>query len=98
MVREPGLLAASALPIAVDDVLALGEQLAQSLAVLHARSLVHGGVRPAVIAWHPETRRATLLETAAAQPAPARAALPPGADLRRLVYVAPEQTGRLDLT
>ncbi|MBI5721951.1 MAG: AAA family ATPase [Burkholderiales bacterium] len=97
MSHEPRLLAAVALPMAVDEALGLSEQLARALAALHARSLVHGALRPQAVAWQAAARRATLLETGAAVPAPARAALPAGADVRRLVYVAPEQTGRLDL-
>lgn len=97
MGREPELLAAVSVPMAVDEVLTLGEQLAQALSALHARALVHGALRPQAVAWQASTRRATLLETDAATPTPARAALPPGADVRRLVYAAPEQTGRLDL-
>jgi predicted ATPase/signal transduction histidine kinase len=97
MGRGPVLLAEVALPIAVHEALALGEQVAQALAALHGRSLVHGAVRPQAIAWDGASRRATLLETGAALAAPARAVLPANADVRRLGYVAPEQTGRLDL-
>jgi predicted ATPase len=84
-------------PLAVADVLALGVQLARALEALHKRGLVHAGVRPQAIEWDALERRAALLNSEGALAAPARAALPAGADVARLVYVAPEQTARLDL-
>jgi predicted ATPase/signal transduction histidine kinase len=90
------LVAEITLPMSVGDALALAGQVARQLAALHARGLVHGGVRPDALSWDAREHRAALLEAAAARPAPARAALPRGANVQRLVYAAPEQTGRLD--
>ncbi len=97
MQTESAVLAQVTKPMPVADVLALGEQLARALATLHARGLVHLALRPQAVLWNAAVRGATLLESAQAVPAPARGALPAGADPARLAYVAPEQTGRLDL-
>ncbi len=97
MESESAVLAQVAKPMPVPEVLVLGEQLARELSTLHARGLVHMALRPQAVRWNVAARSATLLEAAQAVPAPARAALPAGAEPARLAYVAPEQTGRLDL-
>jgi predicted ATPase/signal transduction histidine kinase len=92
-----GLLASQAagaglLTIAV--VLALGQHIATALGELHGRGLVHRGVRCDAILCRPEDGRAWLIDLADAAPS-AHAVAPPTVT-ERLVYVAPEQTGRID--
>lgn len=90
-------LSHAALPLPVASALALGEQLAHQLAALHAQGQVHAALRLESVAWESAAQRATLLEAEAAQPMPARAVVPQEAGLARLVYAAPEQSGRLEL-
>jgi predicted ATPase/signal transduction histidine kinase len=84
----------AALP--VERVLAMGRQLAQALADLHARALVHRGLRPQAIGCDMAAGRAWLIDVAHARPA-GPATVPPAA-LDALLYFAPEQTGRIDAT
>ena len=91
-------IAAGRLPI--DGALAIALRVAATLAELHGRGIVHCGVRPDAIlcrltdgcAWLIDFADATDLGRAASA-APAGASATP---LARLVYVAPEQTGRID--
>ncbi len=83
MSTAPATLDDLAQPMALAEVLALGEQLARALVPLHAQGRVHGALRPSRVGWQPAGRRATLLPAEGAE--------------RSLQWAAPEQTGRLDL-
>lgn len=65
----------------VETALDIGVQLAAALAQRHAAGRLHLALRPEVLHWDAGQRRLTLLD---APPAPG------------YLYVAPEQTGRLD--
>jgi predicted ATPase/signal transduction histidine kinase len=82
--REPLANCLAAGPLAIDLVLSIGAQLAAALAELHGRGLLHLRLCPQAVAWQALSRRATLA-------APATGAAGPG-----LLYVAPEQTGRIE--
>jgi predicted ATPase/signal transduction histidine kinase len=82
--------------LSLDEVLALGVQVAACLGELHRRGLVHHGVRPDAVLWRGADLRAWLIDFADAggsgSAAPAAALASP----QRLVYMAPEQTGRIE--
>ena len=84
--------------LALDEVLALGVQVAACLGELHRRGIVHQGVRPDAILWRAADLRAWLVDFAdagsASSAGPAAATVAPA----RLVYMAPEQTGRIERT
>lgn len=78
--------------------LAIGIQLAGILSEIHRLGLIHNAIRPDAILWDATTARAWLIDFSDASggmadisPAPA---LSFSAD--RLVYVSPEQTGRMN--
>jgi predicted ATPase/signal transduction histidine kinase len=102
MMEDPGgVLLATRLGgerLPLDEVLALGVQLATLLAELHQRGIVHHGVRPDVILWNAAARRAWLIDFGDAGGAAPRPAAPSGAAATpaRLVYASPEQTGRME--
>jgi hypothetical protein len=89
-----GALASQAGRLPIAAALAIASQLAVALAELHGRGLVHRGVRPDAIVCRPDAGRAWLIDWADAAPAGQAVAAP--ATIARLVYVAPEQTGRID--
>lgn len=95
VMEDPGgeLLAARLArgPLPIDEALAVAVQLAGQLAELHGAGLVHRALRPQAV-WC-DGPRAWLVDLGEAAPAGARAARP--AEPARLVYLAPEQTGRL---
>ncbi len=83
--------------LALDAVLAIGAQLAGALAELHARGFIHSGIRPEVVLCDPRELRAWLIDLGDACGAGARTAAPAAAaSPARLVYMSPEQTGRMD--
>ena len=85
-------LTSARVPIA--STLAIGQQLARTLAELHGRGVVHRGIRPDVILCDPADGRAWLFDFTDAVDTDPAAATP--RTTARLAYVAPEQTGRLD--
>ena len=104
VMEDPGgellttLLARARLPL--DAVLAVGIQVAQTLAELHRRGIIHNGVRPDVILCSVPDSRAWLIDFGEAG-SPASFATAPGAAASspaRLAYMSPEQTGRMDRT
>ncbi len=82
----PAVLEELPTPLPLAEALALAEQLALALDALHARGTVHGALRPQALRWR--EGRLRLLDAAEAAPR---------SELQRLVYAAPEQTGRLAL-
>lgn len=97
VMEDPGGALLPARPSAglpIDAVLAIGQQLAEALGVLHRRGLVHHGLRPAAVLWCVERRSAWIVDHADAGPPGFRTS--PRLDAARLTYLAPEQTGRLD--
>lgn len=102
VMEDPGgellgeLLQNGRLPL--DAVLAVGVQIAGALAELHQRGLVHNGVRPETILFCLESKGAWLIDFGDAVAAtPALVAPLSSSDApRRLAYVSPEQTGRMD--
>jgi predicted ATPase/signal transduction histidine kinase len=78
-----------------DVVASIGAQLAAALSELHARGIVHGGLRPAAVLCDPRVPRAWLIDFADAR-AQSLADMGAGCSAQRLVYSAPEQTGRID--
>ncbi|MFT3956461.1 MAG: AAA family ATPase [Piscinibacter sp.] len=84
-------------PLPVGTALAVALQVAAALAELHRRGLLHNGLRPAAILCGPDEAQAWLIDFGDAGPptapsGPRALALPPA----RLVYLSPEQTGRLE--
>ncbi len=98
LMEDPGgtllsqALTSARVPIA--STLAIGQQLARTLAELHGRGVVHRGIRPDVILCDPADGRAWLFDFTDAVDTDPAAATP--RTTARLAYVAPEQTGRLD--
>ena len=98
LMQDPGgvgladLLAAGRLPIAL--ALAAGVQLAAALAELHERGLVHNGIRPGAVLCDPKRSLAWWVDLGAADPQ--AAVVTPALGAARLVYAAPECTGRID--
>lgn len=98
VMEDPGgellstVLAAARLPIG--SALAIGAALAEALADLHARGLAHGGLRPEAILCRPDDGSTWFVDLSGALGAAGRGVAP--VDPARLVYVAPEQTGRLE--
>ena len=80
----------------LDEVLAVGSQVAGALARLHARGIVHRGLRPGAILYDAAGRRAWLADFAGSDAAPPTAAPGTAGSAAQLVYVSPEQTGRID--
>ena len=81
-------------PLPVDAVLAIGIGLATALAALHRRGLLHNGLRPDAILCSADDTQAWLVDFADAGPAGSTSGS--GGTPQRLVYVSPEQTGRVD--
>ena len=89
--------AGHAAPLPFATVATIGAQLADLLSALHARGLVHGGLRPEAVLWDRQLPRAWLIDFADAR---TQALVDPLAQrtVERLTYSAPEQTGRIDRT
>lgn len=81
-------------PLSIASTLAIGLQLASTLAQLHDRGVVHRGIRPDVILCEVGVGRAWLIDFGDAVDTDHAAASP--RTTSRLIYVAPEQTGRID--
>lgn len=105
VMEDPGgtllstLLRAGRLPLA--SALQIGVQLAELLGALHRRDLVHRGLRPEVVLCDSAAGRLWLIDFGDFGDAGAALATnPPGASTplsaARLVYAAPEQTGRME--
>jgi len=99
VMEDPGgeLLSAarSAAPLPMDAVARIGARIADALAELHARGFVHGALRPDIVLCDTAGLRAWLVDLADARPLPLVDA-PVARSLERLVYGAPEQTGRIE--
>jgi predicted ATPase/signal transduction histidine kinase len=80
-----------------DVVASIGTQLAETLSELHARGVVHAGLRPAAVLCDTDTPRAWLIDFADVR-GPSPSDVPAGRSAERLIYTAPEQTGRIDRT
>lgn len=78
--------------LAIDEALAIAVQLAGLLAELHRRGLVHHALRPEAV-WC-DGPRAWLVDLGDAAAGRPRAPVPTAP--ARLVYLAPEQTGRVE--
>ncbi|MGH8503798.1 MAG: serine/threonine protein kinase, partial [Gammaproteobacteria bacterium] len=78
--------------------LAIAMRLAAALAELHRRNIIHGGINPQGILVDPHDWRIQLIDFSSArraiaeQHADSLPNLPPG----RLMYISPEQTGRMN--
>ena len=83
------------LPLAL--ALAVAAQIASTLAELHRLGLVHNGIRPDAVLCDASTGRAWVIDfgDVSGAAAPRQAAAPGGMAAQRLVYAAPEQTGRM---
>ena len=83
---------------ALDLVLAVGLQLASTLAELHRRGVIHHGIRPEAVLCDAANLRAWLIDFGDASAV--SLLLGPGGSASRsatrLVYASPEQTGRMD--
>lgn len=76
--------------------LAIGIQIAAILSEIHRRGLIHGALRPAAVLWDAACARAALVdfsEAVGGGAAPLAGA--PQLALERLLYISPEQTGRM---
>jgi predicted ATPase/signal transduction histidine kinase len=78
--------------------LAAGARIADALAELHGRGVVHNGIRPDTILFCTERKCAWLIDfsdagTTTPQPLAPRTA---EGSSRHLAYISPEQTGRMD--
>ena len=80
----------------VGTALAVGVQLATALDALHRRGFAHRGLRPEAVLFDAGKAAAWLVDLGDANPASAVSGTVPALDLARLVYAAPEQTGRVD--
>jgi len=83
--------------LGVGATLAVGLQIGGALSELHRRGLLHNGLRPGAILCGPDEAQAWLVDFAdvgpvGALPAHRAMTLPPA----RLVYLSPEQTGRVE--
>ena len=102
VMEDPGgtllstLLRARRLPLAA--ILQIGVQLAARLADLHGRDLVHRGLRPEVVLCELAAGRLWLIDfgDAAAAMVPNQPGALAPLSAARLVYCAPEQTGRME--
>jgi predicted ATPase/signal transduction histidine kinase len=95
----PALLAQGPLPIGLT--LALGVQLALDLAQIHELGLVHGAVRPGAVLCDAKHERAWWVDVGGAArvagaAGPAGRTGAPALSPARLVYAAPECSGRID--
>jgi predicted ATPase/signal transduction histidine kinase len=101
LLDDPGgvpLSAVTGTPMPLSNWLALAQQLARTLAELHRAGLLHNALRPDVVLWNPRDACAWVFDCGdaaapAQRPVLAAAAVNTAA---RLVYVSPEQTGRLE--
>jgi predicted ATPase/signal transduction histidine kinase len=76
----------------------LGAQLADALAELHARGIVHRGLRPEIVLCDAARAQAWLVDLGDAHTLASTAVDASVLSATRLVYAAPEQTGRMDCT
>jgi predicted ATPase/signal transduction histidine kinase len=100
VMEDPGgtllstLLRAGRLPLGVT--LQIGVQLADQLVALHRRDLVHRGLRPEVVLCDAASGRLWLIDFGDAAAAPNQPDATAPLSAARLVYAAPEQTGRME--
>lgn len=104
VMEDPGGASLSSLcgagPAGVQVALAVGVQLAAALEVLHRHGGVHRGLRPQAVLYDAGAQAAWLVDLGQSGTASAGAAAGTGPLLEpgRLVYMAPEQSGRVDHT
>lgn len=102
LLEDPGGVQVSALMAAARaDIhfgLSIGIQLALILSEIHRRGIIHNGIRPDAIIWDAKNMRSSMIHFADASGGVAGIAPPIGHALptERLVYVSPEQTGRMN--
>ncbi len=79
-------------------VLAIGTQLAETLAELHARGIIHNGIRPSAVFFDASGLRAWLVDFSHASRAGVRypTLTSVAGEPSRLTYISPEQTGRME--
>jgi len=80
--------------LSIAATLTIAMHLSAALAELHGRGLVHGGIRPDAVWCREADHHAWFIDLADAGPPGAQ---PPPALAARLVYAAPEQSGRIDI-
>ena len=78
------------LPMPLEQFLAFGNSISEALQDLHRNDFIHGDIRPDNIIWEPGKLKVTLIDQTLAST---------GISLfntTRLLYVSPEQTGRMN--
>jgi predicted ATPase/signal transduction histidine kinase len=81
-----------------EAVLAVGAQVAETLAELHGRGIIHNGIRPAAVLFEADSLHAWLVDFSHTSHAGVRYATPTfvAGESSRLTYISPEQTGRME--
>ncbi|APR81149.1 High-affnity carbon uptake protein Hat/HatR [Minicystis rosea] len=84
--------------LSLDEALALGADVADQLAVIHRRRVVHKDVNPSNIVVHPATHAVDFIDFGLATPLPRESPglHSPGVLEGTLRYLSPEQTGRMN--
>jgi PAS domain S-box-containing protein len=86
------------LPLSLKQFLELAIGLADTVAQLHQRRIIHKDINPSNIAFNPRTGQHRLFDFGVADELPLRevAPRPPAALEGTLAYISPEQTGRMN--
>ncbi len=85
-------------PVSVEDLLAIGVQLAEAIEELHQHDIVHRDISPGNVFYDPDSGELKLgdLGIASSIPRSRQVAMPPNQLEGTIWYISPEQTGRMN--
>jgi len=85
-------------PLPLTEFLEIAMILAETLGSIHGQQIIHKSITPSNIVWNRDIKRLNLIDFGIADEAPERTVSPQPPSILEgtLVYISPEQTGRMN--